>query len=426
MTRKTAIWVFITLLVIGFSTFFVFQTRRQLQLESRSRVNSSEPIHSDYRQVTPKKYTGPQTAKALLESFGETAADSVVDKKYPQVEWLEMLLDKGIVIENDKDYSGYMVARSALVKLENQPDMWTSDVFGIPPTTDWETFKAAYIERKIWEYEQLRAAKQIDPDVSGDLFTGPDMKTFLPAKSERVYVKRMEKTGTMFFGKSLDKTQEFDLLHKGIEPEGYEVIYIDENGKRLAEAPLPISRQVLIEKLTLPPDGWVPPEGWTPPPWMEPALRAKGWTGTFFPQENADPQLFSTEGEYSVLTGPSQIQNKAAQMTHTYPEASEHSQPASDSHNTLKSAELEKPLIRITHDAELEKQFLTSTPELPTEERIEAMLGKQFQPQRLARAIETLNRYGPEEGLRRLKESDPEVAQQIKNTHQHKDSPQQD
>ena len=39
-------------------------------------------------------------------------------------------------------------------------------------------------------------------------------------------------------------------------------------------------------------------------------------------------------------------------------------------------------------------------PELPTEERMEAALHKQFQPQRLARAIETLNRYGPEEGLR--------------------------
>lgn len=65
-------------------------------------------------------------------------------------------------------------------------------------------------------------------------------------------------------------------------------------------------------------------------------------------------------------------------------------------------------------------------PELPTEERMEAALHKQFQPQRLARAIETLNRYGPEEGLRRLKESDPEIAEQIRKTRQRKDSMQQD
>ena len=75
-----------------------------------------------------------------------------MDEKYPQAEWLEMLLAKGIVIENYKDYSGYMVARSKLVALENQPEMWTSDIFGIPPTTNWETFKEAYIDRKIWEY----------------------------------------------------------------------------------------------------------------------------------------------------------------------------------------------------------------------------------------------------------------------------------
>ena len=404
MTRKSVLWTFVLFLVIGSTTFFLLQ----LQLRSDSRV----------------KYTGPQTAKALFETFGETAADSVIDKKYPQDEWLEMLLDKGIVIEGDEDYYGYMVARTALVELEKQPEMWTSDDFGLPPTTDWETFKAAYIERMIWEYEQVRAAKQIDPDVNGGLFTGTDMKIFLPAKSGRVYVKRVQETGAMFFGESLDKAQEFDLLHKGIEPEGYEVIYIDENGEHLAKAPPPISQEVLIKRLTLPPDGWVPPEGWTPPSWMEPALRAKGWTGTFFPKEDTTQQFSSTADVYSAPTAPLHIQDETAQMTHTHPEASDHLQPASDNNNTLKPAELEKLLIHITPDAELEKQSMLDMPELPTEERIEAALYKHFQPQRLTRAIETLKHYGPEEGLRRLKELDPEIAEQIKNARRQKRSAQ--
>lgn len=42
-----------------------------------------------------------------------------------------------------------------------------------------------------------------------------------------------------FFGEPLDDIQEFNLLHKGIEPDRYEVIYIDETGKHLAEAPPP-------------------------------------------------------------------------------------------------------------------------------------------------------------------------------------------
>ncbi len=40
---------------------------------------------------------------------------------------------------------------------------------------------------------------------------------------------------------------------------------------------------------------------------------------------------------------------------------------------------------------------------------------KQITPQRLTRALETLNRHGPEKGLQRLKQQDPEVAKHIEN-----------
>lgn len=54
-------------------------------------------------------------------------------------------------------------------------------------------------------------------------------------------------------------------------------------------------------------------------------------------------------------------------------------------------------------------------PELPTDESIEAQLqerlnSQNFSPRRLSTAMQTINRYGPQEGLRRLKESDPEIA----------------
>ena len=59
--------------------------------------------------------------------------------------------------------------------------------------------------------------------------------------------------------------------------------------------------------------------------------------------------------------------------------------------------------------------------ELPTEENIAAQLRaeldpERFSPQRLNTAMETLNRYGPQEGLRKLKESDPEVAALVERT----------
>ena len=265
MYKKTTVQTLILLVVVMFIVFLAIKTENQ---SSKGNTPSAYPVLEvpkeknipEFGIIRSETYQGSQTVKALLESFGKIAANPAVDKKYPQSEWLEMLLKKGIVIEDYNDYTGYMVARRALVRLENQPEMWNSDIFGIPSTTDWETFKAAYIDRKIWEYQQVRAATQADPTVSGGLFMGPGQRVFLPAKPGRVHVKRTG-TGAVFFGEPLDVTQEFDLLYKGIEHEDHELIYINENGKYLAQVPPPISREDIINTLTLPPDGWIPPEG---------------------------------------------------------------------------------------------------------------------------------------------------------------------
>lgn len=48
-----------------------------------------------------------------------------------------------------------------------------------------------------------------------------------------------------------------------------------------------------------------------------------------------------------------------------------------------------------------------------TDESLETSLRESFSPTRFTRAMETLNRYGPEEGLRRLKTADPVVAAHV-------------
>jgi len=414
MTHKVAIWIFISLVIIGFFVHSVLTTHQQQ--EGALSVKFSEPLSPSLHRVPSKSYAGPQNVEALLESFGKIAPNPAVDKKYPQAEWLEMLLAKGIFIENYKDYSGYMVARSKLVALENQPAMWTSDIFGIPPTTNWETFKEAYIDRKIWEYQQVRDAQQADSDVNGGLFTGPNRQIFLPSKPGRVYVKR---TGTRatFFGESLDDIQEFNLLHKGIEPDGYEVIYIDETGKYLAEAPPPISREDIIRELTFPPDGWIPPDGWTPPAWMEQALRAKGWTGTFFSQDNTTQTVSSDINWDPAPVGEAEpASNEIEWMTHIDIKEPEKRESLEDKHNMQGPAEPERSLSDITTWTDLQKQFMSDILVSPTTEHIEPTLTEQFNPEhlkRLSRAMETLHQYGPEEGLRKIKESDPEIAKQV-------------
>ena len=72
---------------------------------------------------------------------------SEVDAKYPRDEWLQMLLDKGITVDNFEEYWAYLSQRDTLVELEKQPEIWSSGLFGIAPAEDWETYRSAYLKQ---------------------------------------------------------------------------------------------------------------------------------------------------------------------------------------------------------------------------------------------------------------------------------------
>ena len=92
--------------------------------------------------------------------------------------------------------------------------------------------------------------------------------------------------------------------------------------------------------------------------------------------------------------------------------------------------ELETPIIPDTVDraktppvVDTEKvipQVSPEPPALPTDEEIETTLSERFSSERFERAMDTLERYGTEEGLRRLRESDPEIAKQMEQTRNRK------
>ena len=79
--------------------------------------------------------------------------------------------------------------------------------------------------------------------------------------------------------------------------------------------------------------------------------------------------------------------------------------------------------------AEIEKSLTRQSPDMPTnkspdtpgeiQSNLETTLKAQFSSERFDRAMNTLDQYGPEEGLRRLRENDPEIARQIENAKQH-------
>ena len=81
------------------------------------------------------------------------------------------------------------------------------------------------------------------------------------------------------------------------------------------------------------------------------------------------------------------------------------------------------PMTDAEIEAENEKSLTPQPPDIPQNQRpetageiqnnLEITLKAQFSSERFEQAMDTLDRYGPEEGLRRLRENDPEVAKRI-------------
>ena len=76
---------------------------------------------------------------------------------------------------------------------------------------------------------------------------------------------------------------------------------------------------------------------------------------------------------------------------------------------TIEDVTLGPPTIEEI-EAELLKTLFPDERALRTQSNIQKVLREQFSPQRFNSAVQTLSQYGPQEGLRRLKESDPEIA----------------
>lgn len=205
----------------------------------------------------PTKHFGPQTVDALMESFhkeynfvimsfhGEAYLKEL-DAKYPPDEWIQMLLDKEVAIADSDFYTRFLSMRTSVVHLENKPKEWTSGKHGIPPTNDFYTYRNAFVNRKIWEHQQIRAAYLTNPNIIGGFFGGPEAQTFFPHKSGRVYVKR-DGDEFVFSGEKLSPKQQFELLSEGIIPAGHEIIYLDENSNLLDKPPVSISREALLK-----------------------------------------------------------------------------------------------------------------------------------------------------------------------------------
>ena len=248
--------------------------------------------------------------------------------------------------------------------------MWKSDVFGLSPTNDWETFKAAFIERKIWEYEVFRNAIQSDPGVNSGVFTGPNKQKFLPMKPGRVYVKRKE-NGAVFIGSKLDDAQQDALFYDGVQPDGYEIIFIDDNGERLPEIPPPILSDSVLE------------------------------TENIQRQEDMPTQIWDIQAEHVEENNGQMLQNEVEAHELTS-DINEDFDAFLESLSVDEFKALEKFMMEEFNEPVQTPQALDT--------QIETELRKQFSHTDITQALETLNRFGVEEGTRKLFDENPELA----------------
>lgn len=144
-------------------------------------ISPSMRFHIKIDWKTPlviEKYTGPQNAQELMktldadynkghgktevrlsrkdngtetESYSSNLTINEIDARYPRAEWLQLLLERGIIIGDLYQYASNLSHRHALAFLEDNPNLWDLGVIDIPPTDDWETYKAAYIDELVEE-----------------------------------------------------------------------------------------------------------------------------------------------------------------------------------------------------------------------------------------------------------------------------------
>ena len=169
MKRKNIVKTGALLITLGVTTLFGFQANAQTVKTFIESIESS-PSAPD---TTLEGYDGPQTVKGLMNAFdaaynqkfskarvialceggvvysSELAIRGEIDARYSRVEWLQMLLQRGLTIENFDDYRIYLTKRHTLAFLEDNPDLRKIGFRGMPLTDDREAYKVAYIDKLV-------------------------------------------------------------------------------------------------------------------------------------------------------------------------------------------------------------------------------------------------------------------------------------
>lgn len=182
--------------------------------EYSDKVDLSKPEYLAFK-------TDESTGKKRILEY--TLGD--VDAKFPRTEWIQMLLDKGVTIEVYEDYEEFLDIRQSLF----------SKLYLFHDSSE-EFDQSTYIDKKIQKYQLIQEARYNNPDVEDWAVIGENA---LPSIPGRMYVCKTESGYKIKASKTqnsepkLSEEQKTELKNNGIEPEGWEVIYVDDKGNIL-------------------------------------------------------------------------------------------------------------------------------------------------------------------------------------------------
>ncbi|MCY3742067.1 MAG: hypothetical protein OXH00_13715 [Candidatus Poribacteria bacterium] len=188
MKHRNLTRIFSILTALSIATVFGFQANSQTTT-SFTFAESIEGRAPAPDNTTPEEYDGPQTVKGLMNAFdaaynqrfskvkvtatfgdggvyrSELAISGEIDARHSRVEWLHMLLQRGITIEDFDDYRIYLSKRHTLAFLEDNPDLRKIGFLGMPLTDDQEAYKLAYINKLVKKKNQKEireASKRVE------------------------------------------------------------------------------------------------------------------------------------------------------------------------------------------------------------------------------------------------------------------------
>ena len=344
-------------------------------------------------------YEGRQEIASIMAEFdhryGRTFSDERavdIDAAYPKEAWIQVFLDKGGSFRDIYDYDKYMNSRAILMQRAKDPSVWKSGIGGVRPASTLEAYTDAFIEREIWIQETWKRALKENPDMRGIAIEGDH---YLPLRPNMAYVRNDGAGGITSWGGGLS-IEEHNNLRRGIEPEGMEIVYIDENynvtGKPPPWDPNSPAAQQLAEKAL---KGRMSEEFQ-----LDSESGTGGWTDRF---ERSSDSLSSGESSMDPAEAFANAAKSAREAAMAAREAAraeyekfENRMRQLEEFSTMSDAEIEKKLER-----QLRKQFL---PEHPVEQL------EQITPKRLERALGTLFQYGYEDGMQRIREDNATLA----------------